>query len=379
MKKISIWVCLLVISVLLSACSKSLEQQIAEQLELGQKYLQEENYEQAIVAFTKVIELDPKSLPAYVGRGDAYAAWAETSTEEDVLEKYQYAVSDYETALELEEIASVAQKVTNIHQLLQGTNNDEQEITISESDDIGIEETTVTEEGITPDSLQLLEKSSFIYHSTDNGIRLNRLEPSEGYDPLSLTRLQIQEQNQGYALKMVLETLNHSDEVIALIVSQTGENEFIAAVQESPRPEVTVGRKVRFSIMDDANSVYLHDIDSVTGELRYGGVYKKAIYSVDRALGDLVTREEGYEIISDYLTKQGVNGYWQEVLDENHNTLTVWEHWNTGMKGKVTMDLFSGDCFEEAPYAGVDYPDPNIPLKSELLFNAFDYCAELRE
>ena len=47
---------------LLSACSKSTEQQIAEQLELGPKYLAELNYEEAIVAFQKIIELDPKNV-----------------------------------------------------------------------------------------------------------------------------------------------------------------------------------------------------------------------------------------------------------------------------------------------------------------------------
>ena len=59
----------LLMAVLLSGCGKSVKKQIAEQLELGNKYLTEANYEQAIVAFNKVIELDPKQVIAYEKTG----------------------------------------------------------------------------------------------------------------------------------------------------------------------------------------------------------------------------------------------------------------------------------------------------------------------
>ena len=54
------------------ACGKSIEEQIAEQLELGEQYLLEENYEQAMVAFHKMIELDPKQTEAYTKLADVY-------------------------------------------------------------------------------------------------------------------------------------------------------------------------------------------------------------------------------------------------------------------------------------------------------------------
>lgn len=41
-------------------------------LELGRKYLLEENYEEAIVAFAKAIEIDPKRVEAYEKIADAY-------------------------------------------------------------------------------------------------------------------------------------------------------------------------------------------------------------------------------------------------------------------------------------------------------------------
>ena len=56
--------------VLLAGCGKKLSLQ--EYLDLGDKYLTESNYEKAIVAFTKAIELEPKAVKAYEGLADVY-------------------------------------------------------------------------------------------------------------------------------------------------------------------------------------------------------------------------------------------------------------------------------------------------------------------
>ena len=49
-----------------------------EQYDLGVRYLSEGNYEEAIIAFTAAIEIDPNRAEAYVGRGDAYIGSGET-------------------------------------------------------------------------------------------------------------------------------------------------------------------------------------------------------------------------------------------------------------------------------------------------------------
>lgn len=82
---------LLVICLLLTACGKSVEAQWQEQYDLGVWYLSEGNYEEAIIAFTAAIEIDPKQPNAYIGRGDAYYALGDTDR----------AALDYETAREL--------------------------------------------------------------------------------------------------------------------------------------------------------------------------------------------------------------------------------------------------------------------------------------
>lgn len=63
---------MLVILGLFTACGKSAEQQIAKQLELGNKYLTEADYEAAIVVFNKVITLDEKNAVGYIGLMEAY-------------------------------------------------------------------------------------------------------------------------------------------------------------------------------------------------------------------------------------------------------------------------------------------------------------------
>lgn len=63
---------LFVIAVLLSLSACKKEPTIQDYLELGQKYLAELNYEEAVVAFTKAIQLDPKHAAAYSGLAEAY-------------------------------------------------------------------------------------------------------------------------------------------------------------------------------------------------------------------------------------------------------------------------------------------------------------------
>ena len=94
---------ILVISVLcvclLSSCAQTStnEPTWQEQYDLGVRYLSEGSYEEAIIAFTAAIEIDPRQPLAYVGRGDAYLGSGETE------ENLAAAQADYEKAMELDE------------------------------------------------------------------------------------------------------------------------------------------------------------------------------------------------------------------------------------------------------------------------------------
>lgn len=109
MKKQSNLCLVLILLVSVTACAKAPTWQ--EQYDLGIRYLSEGNYEEAIITFTAAIEIDPKQVPAYVGRGDAYVGrgdayiQASDTTENQAGAKadYEAAQTDYEAAIELDE------------------------------------------------------------------------------------------------------------------------------------------------------------------------------------------------------------------------------------------------------------------------------------
>lgn len=81
-----------------------------EQYDLGVRYLSEGSYEEAIIAFSAAIEIDPNRAQAYVGRGKAYVLSGET---EDNL---ALALADYEKAILLGETdASIYLALANIY------------------------------------------------------------------------------------------------------------------------------------------------------------------------------------------------------------------------------------------------------------------------
>lgn len=65
--------------------------QLRQHLELGEKYLNELNYNAAVIEFTSAIEVAPRSQDAYLGRGDAYLG----------LTEYENAEADFTVVIEL--------------------------------------------------------------------------------------------------------------------------------------------------------------------------------------------------------------------------------------------------------------------------------------
>ncbi len=80
MKKF-IWVLLCVVILVTGGCSSA--NSYDQQLNLGYKYLQEENYQKAIIAMHKAIEINPKRPDAYIGLGDVYVTRCDESTVQD--------------------------------------------------------------------------------------------------------------------------------------------------------------------------------------------------------------------------------------------------------------------------------------------------------
>ena len=77
---------LLLALTLFTACTSKAAKAV-EKVELGQKYLTELSYTEAVASFTEAIGLDPENIPAYMGRAEAYIA----------LKQYDDAKADYTT------------------------------------------------------------------------------------------------------------------------------------------------------------------------------------------------------------------------------------------------------------------------------------------
>ena len=86
---VQLFAALLLALTLFTACTSKAAKAV-EKVELGQKYLTELNYTEAVASFTEAIGLDPDNIPAYMGRAEAYVA----------LKQYDDAKADYTTAIE---------------------------------------------------------------------------------------------------------------------------------------------------------------------------------------------------------------------------------------------------------------------------------------
>lgn len=66
----------------------------ADKIELGQKYLTELNYTEAVASFTEAIGLAPENIPAYMGRAEVNEL---TTANEDALSDYEAASTALDT------------------------------------------------------------------------------------------------------------------------------------------------------------------------------------------------------------------------------------------------------------------------------------------
>lgn len=83
-----------------------------EQYDLGVRYLSEGNYEEAIIAFTTAIEIDPKNPTAYIGLADAYIQVNEYDKALDVLNQgLEKNASDADMLEKISEISALKIKL----------------------------------------------------------------------------------------------------------------------------------------------------------------------------------------------------------------------------------------------------------------------------
>ena len=90
MRKISY--VLLCVLLLLSACSSKTD--TAMPYDLGMRYLENGDYDEAVLAFQAIIKIDPKNAAAYIGMADVYVRDGDLDKAIQVLQDAQDIVSD---------------------------------------------------------------------------------------------------------------------------------------------------------------------------------------------------------------------------------------------------------------------------------------------
>ena len=92
MKRITALLLTVLLLLSLAACGGKGSWQ--EQYDLGMRYLNEGNYQEAIIAFETAIKIDPKRPEAYLGAAEAYMGLGDTDSARKILEKGYAATND---------------------------------------------------------------------------------------------------------------------------------------------------------------------------------------------------------------------------------------------------------------------------------------------
>ena len=82
-------ICLLCVIIFTAIMVKNTSEarQYTEQMEIGEKYLAELEYESAVAAYMAAIEIEPKNAEAYIGLAEAYLGMGETDKAIEILEE----------------------------------------------------------------------------------------------------------------------------------------------------------------------------------------------------------------------------------------------------------------------------------------------------
>lgn len=111
MKKTLVWI--VIFAVLLTGCRPKQEAAWQEQYDLGVRYLSEGNYEEAILAFSAAIEIDPKRADAYTSLAEVYMELGEYDKAVEILEQGLSSL-DREAAEDLEDLLDEAERMASI-------------------------------------------------------------------------------------------------------------------------------------------------------------------------------------------------------------------------------------------------------------------------
>lgn len=151
MKKLISTIIALVILLTLSGCGNTQKANWSEHLEAGQKFLLDGNYEQAIIEFNKVIEIEPRNVDAYLGLADAYVAQGDYEKAIEVLEKGYAETESSEIQRRIDELKGIAAPHTEVTEQTEPPVTTVTEVTTDTPVTTVTEETTESTTFVDPD------------------------------------------------------------------------------------------------------------------------------------------------------------------------------------------------------------------------------------
>lgn len=113
----------LIVFIILNA--NGAEKKLYKHLDLGNKYLNEEDYERAIAEFTTAIQIDPKSPEAYLGLANAYIGLSDYESAKSTLEN---GIESLNKASNTDDASQLQKKLDELQATLDAKNNVVEEI-----------------------------------------------------------------------------------------------------------------------------------------------------------------------------------------------------------------------------------------------------------
>lgn len=164
---LAVIVVILIVLIVGSTIYNAPANRLSRQLDLGQRYLEEQNYEQAIVEFNKAIEIDPMSVEAYLGLSDVYIEMNDYEAAAEVLQR-GYNLTNGEVLKQkydivVDDIKSSGNIDTNFADVSYD-DKDEEEIKFAQK----LEQLTALFEQGRSDNIFQLEELNFFGHSVNN-------------------------------------------------------------------------------------------------------------------------------------------------------------------------------------------------------------------
>ncbi len=245
-----------------------------EKLELGQKYLVELDYSNAVLEFTDAIKIDPKNPDAYIGLAEAYIGTGDTEKAIEALERGYEETGD-------ERIKQMLDELTG--------DSEAEETEVSETEEVTLPAETTTEAETTVTTEENNGEAS-----DDDVIPMESI-----YIPYKVNGSLMDEKYEDGKIKVSITTVyNENHEDVSKDISYCNYNDSIA---------------MHIDIWNDNNSFSVSGITAPKYE-SFDDYVRYMINSVDIRKAGFPTLENKYAINSPYL------GIWR-IFDENNTLL----------------------------------------------------------